>query len=146
MFCEGHHAQKTKRRCKNMQRFFNQFFIDFPSKIDAKSRKKHENRLCAQKSTEIHVWKVIFQQKKRCLLDFWNRSGSLGASRDVPGASQNPSFCHESSVASENGPGRSLGGPEGGPCGPPGHPQGTILGRILDRFYMSKIIDQNINY
>ena len=55
---------KTKRRTKNMHRFFNRFFIDFPSKIDAKSRKKRENRLCAQKSTEIHVWKVIFQQTR----------------------------------------------------------------------------------
>ena len=87
MFCEGHHAQKNKRRSKHMQRFFNQIFIDFPSRIDAKSPKKHENRLRAQKSTEIHAWKIIFQLKKlfaRFLESLWVPRGLPGRPGSLP--------------------------------------------------------------
>ena len=86
MFREGRHAQKNKRRSKNMHRFFHQFFVDFPSKIDAKSRKKHEKRPCAQKSTKIHVWKVIFQQKIDVCVIFVVPLGPRGP----PGTSREP--------------------------------------------------------
>ena len=86
MFREGRHDQKNKRRSKNMHRFFYRFFIDFPSKIDATSSKKHENRLCAQKSTEIHVWKVIFHQK----IDFCSIFGIALGPWGPPGTSREP--------------------------------------------------------
>ena len=41
MFREGRHAQKNKRRNKNVRRFFHRFLIDFPRKINETSIKRH---------------------------------------------------------------------------------------------------------
>ena len=142
MFREVCHAEKNKRHSKNMHRFFNRFFIVFPSKIHATSSKKHEDQLCAQKSTEIHVWKVIFQQKidfARFLESLWVPGGLPGPPGSLP---ESIIFLINLQLRLKTGP----DGPQGGPSGPPGHPQGTILGRILDRFYISKNIEQNIKY
>ena len=138
MFREGRHTKKNKRRSKNMCCFFDQFFIDSPLKIDAKSREKHEKRHCEQKSTKIHIWKVIFQQQ----IDFCSIFVVPLGPRGPPGTSREPPrilhFFRLFSVVSENGPGQARGRPQGGPGGPPRDPHGIILGRILDRFYMSK--------
>ena len=145
MFREGRHTKKKQRRSKNMRRFFDRFFIDFPSKIDVKSREKREKRPCAQKSTKIHIWKVIFQQQ----IDFCSIFVVPLGPRGPPGTSREPPrifhFFRLLSVVSENGSGQARGRPQGGPGGPPGHPQGTILGRILDRFCISKNIERISN-
>ena len=133
MFREGRHAQKNKRRSKNMHRFFHRLFIDFPPQIDATSRKQQEKRPRAQKSTKINVWKVIFQQQ----IDFCSIFVVPLGPRGPPGTSREPPrivrfFIHFQFRLKTGPDGPPGGGP--GARGSPGHPQGTILGRFLVDF------------
>ena len=114
------------------------FCIDFSLISHDKSMqnlaKKRAKRFSAQKSTTKIVRSALLEQKIDFPLIFGLPLGARGPPRTSREPPRIPHCFHESSVASENGPGRSPGGPEGGPWGPPGHPQGTILGRILDQF------------
>ena len=121
MFREVCHAEKNKRHSKKLHRFFNRFFIVFPSKIDAKSSKKHEDRLCAQKSTEIHVWKVIFQQK----IDFCSIFVVPLGPRGPPGTSREPPRIALFFNILQFRLKTCTDGPPGGPREAPGVPPGT---------------------
>ena len=72
-----------------------------------------------------------FLAKKCFWVDFWRPSGSPGASRDVPGASQNPlKFSAIASCVSKlarTAPREAPGRPRGTPQAPPGHNFGSIL-------------------
>ena len=50
-----------------------------------------------------------FSPKSKFSIDFWAPSGSIWASRDVPGASQKPLILNKFSVASANQPGPASG-------------------------------------
>ena len=128
--------KKNKRRSKNMHRFF----IDFPSKIDAKSRKKHEKRPCAQKSTKIHVWNAIFLQQ----IDFCSIFVVPLGPRGPPGTSREPPrivhFFINFQFRLKTGPDGPPGGPREAPRVPRASP-GYHFGLIFARFYISKNVE-----
>ena len=109
MFREGCHVQKNKRCYEKMHMLFNWCFIIFSSKIDDKSRKNQGKRHWAQKSTKNPRLERSFSPKSKFSIDFWAPSGSIWASRDVPGASQKPLIFNRFSVASANQPGPASG-------------------------------------
>ena len=103
--------KKTSAAMKN----YPCFFFDLPSifrrgsmpnrgKI-TKNGNVHKNR------QRINAWNVLFHQNK-ISGGFWASSGSIGASRDVPGASQKPLIFHKFSVASANQLGLASGRPQ----------------------------------
>ena len=109
------------------------FFINFSSifrEKSTKNRAKSLNNGIAHKNLQKSGLGTPFLAKNRFLVDFWEFSGSPGASRDVPGASQNRSFFQQFRVSSENVLGRSPGRPPGGPEAPPGYHFGSIFGRF----------------
>ena len=83
------------------------------------------------KSEENQCLERPFLATNRFGVDFWRPSGSPGASRDVPGASQNPSkFSSIASCVSKRArtaPREAPGKPRGTPPAPPGHNFGSIL-------------------
>ena len=82
-------------------------------------RKNTKKRQCAQKSTKNPRLERSFSPKNIFSGGFWAPSGSIGASRDVPGASQKPLIFHKFWVASANRPGPASGRPQRGPgCHP----------------------------
>ena len=85
MFCEGRHVEKNKRRSKKYTVFFHLCFFVFSWKIDGKSWKKRENRVCAQKSIKNRARKHFFQQQFHFYLifgDLLGCQGQLGTSRE----------------------------------------------------------------
>ena len=112
MFREGRHVEKIKRCYEKLPVFFIRFSINFSKRIDAKSRKNHKKRQCAQKSTKNPRLERSFSLINKFSGGFWAPSGSIGASRDVPGASQKPLIFHKFSVASANRPGPAPGRPQ----------------------------------
>ena len=134
MFREGRHVEKNKRRCEKTHRFFHWFFIDFSRKIDGKSCKKRENKLCAQKSTKNHVWIGIFQ-KKTIFSEF------LGSPRVPRGVSGRPGKFTKSFIfliygqlrlkTRVDGLREASGRPRRSPQAPSGYDFASIFGSIL---------------
>ena len=92
MFREGCHAQKNKRRSKNMHRCFHRFFHWFSVKNRCNVVQKASKTALCTEIDENPRLESHFSANNRFLLNFCGPSGSPGASRDVPGASQNTSF------------------------------------------------------
>ena len=121
------------------------FFIDFSSFFCEKIRKnqgKTWTTAFRAKSEENSRLERPFLAKKRFGVDFGGPSGSLGGSRDVPGASLNPSnFSLIFSCVSKRArtaPREAPGRPRGTPQAPPGHKFRSILARCC----MSKNVEK----
>ena len=70
--------KKTSAAVRNTPFFFHLFSFVFSWKIDGKSCKKRENRVCAQKSTKERVWNDLFQQQFNFQLIFGDLLGCQG--------------------------------------------------------------------
>ena len=122
-------SKKRATRWKNAS-FFSSIFHRFFVKNRRKIAQKAWTTALRTKIEKNPGSERLFLAKNRFLVDFWEFSGSPGASRDVPGASQNRSFFQQFRVSSENVLGRSPGRPPGGPEAPPGYHFGSIFGRF----------------
>ena len=130
MFHEGRNVKKTSDSVTNCIVFFHRCFIDFSSRIDANLHKKLEMRYRVRTSTRNPRLERHSSANNRFSVDFSDPSSCLGASRDVPGASQKPSM-FSSTFACGSKPARTCHREASGrPRACSRHLPGTILRRF----------------